>query len=1119
MGLLRQPLFNPRLLARQLESRPIPAEHARLLHGWADEICSGRIVRQKETAIRRPFLDTLLVKVLGYRAYGQGDEWTVHDEQGAAKGSMDCALGFFTDAGGRIVAPFELKGADTSDLDAIMPGRHKSPVQQAWEYANDTPGCRFVLVSNMVELRLYAVGHGRQAYEAWNLVDLVNPAEYARLQLLLSADNLLSGRTAQLLEASAAADKEITRDLYRDYRVLRVNLIVSLAHSNPALSLTEVIEHAQTVLDRILFVAFAEDRGLLPEKTLEQAFESRNLYSPQPIWESFKGLFHAIDRGNPALGIAAYNGGLFAHSAAIDALVIGDDMCRQFQQLGEYDFASEVSVTVLGHIFEQSVADLEELRAAADEGRFELAAQQQVERGSGRSVRGRRKDEGVVYTPDHVTAFIVEQALGGYLAVEFERRLRNYVADPTHPRDADGEIAWKPLTKNDPVRDKLPRTAQGKGARTAKGDVVERAYEYLFWRDWLEFLKTVKVVDPSCGSGAFLVAAFDWLQAEYSRVTEQLHAITGSYDLFDLNKAILNGNLYGVDLNAESVEISKLSLWLKTAERGKPLASLEANIHLGNSLIRGSEYSARAFDWQAAFPDVFARGGFDVVLGNPPYVRMERIKPIKPYLKRHYEVAAERADLYAYFYELGVRELLRPGGRLGYISSGSFLKTGSGEALRRFLLERTTLLALVDFGDLQVFEGVTTYPVIVIAEKRADGAAVDDAATRYLVLERKPDSLSAAFEQHAQPMPQAQLGAGSWQLESPRLAALRRKLTAGHPTLKQVYGSPLYGIKTGLNEAFVVDRATRDDLIRGDPRSAELLKAFVVGDDLNKWRIEPSEQWLIYIPKNALNIDDYPAIRNYLSRFRNRPERKRDLERRATRQEWFELQQGSVGDSGAFDDAKLIYPEISQGPKFSLDFSGAYLNKTVFSLPTGDWRLLGLLSSKLAWFFFLGESSALRGGSWRLLLQQIYLERFPVPSRIEDEQIAELARECQTAAEQRRDLQQAFQRRIPDLAPGGIIDKLPGKLREWWRHDFAGFRREVKKAFRQDIPLTERSDWERYLDRECAKVLAFDAQIARLEADLDRAVYALFGLDDEEIALLESTLQRAPAATAEIAED
>lgn len=1112
MALLRQPLFNPRLIQKQLEIRPIPEGHAQLLHGWAEEIRSGRIARQRETAIRRPFLDTFFVQVLGYRGYGQGATWQIHDEQGAGRGAVDCALGEFTHEAARIVAPFELKGADTSSLDAIMPGRHKSPVQQAWEYANDTPGCRFVLVSNMVELRMYAVGHGRQAYESWNLVDLVNPAEYARLQLLLSAENLLSGRTAQLLESSEQADKEITNRLYRDYRTLRVNLIISLMQSNPALSLAAAIEHAQTILDRVLFIAFAEDRRLLPEKTLAQAFTARNPFSPQPVWDNFKGLFGAIDKGNPALGIAAYNGGLFAHDAALSALTVGDDICRQFEQLGEYDFASEVGVTVLGHIFEQSVADLEELRQAADEGTFELKVKEQTERGTTRSVKGRRKDEGVVYTPDHVTAFIVEQALGGYLQAQFERLLRDYVANPDQPRDADGEIVWKPLARDDKAtRERLPRTGGRAAGGKFQGDVEARAYEYLFWRDWMDVLKTVRVVDPACGSGAFLVAAFDWLQAEYVRVNEQLHAITGSYDLFDLNKAILNGNLYGVDLNAESVEITKLSLWLKTAERGKPLASLEANIHLGNSLIRGNEFSQRAFDWQVAFPEAFAAGGFDVVLGNPPYVRMERIKPIKPYLKRHYQVAADRADLYAYFYELAVRELLRPGGTLGYISSGSFLKTGSGEPLRNFLLKRTRLRTMVDFGDLQIFEGVTTYPVVVIAVKRDEGETpAADESMRYLVLDAKPESLSAAFEQHAQAMPLAQLGGGSWQLETPALAALRRKLTQDHPKLGDVYGSPCRGVVTGLNEAFVVDRGTRDDLIRRDPKSAELLKPFLVGDDLKKWRVEPSDQWLIYIPKNRIDIDDYPAIRDHLAPFRNRPSAKTDLERRATKQEWFELQQPQAAYAEHMERPKIVYGHFSANALFSIDKAGFYSNDKSYFIPSADAYLLGLLNSAVYWFLFTSIAPFVRGGYYEARVQ--YIETLPVPRAPADvvEEISRRACAAQGAAESRRGMHRAFARRIPDLAPGGRVDKLPGALQAWWQHDFSAFRAAIKKHFKQDIPLAERSAWEHYLEAERAKVLALDAEIARLEAELDRAVYTLFGLTESEIALLESTLQRAP---------
>ena len=175
-------------------------------------------------------------------------------------------------------------------------------------------------------------------------------------------------------------------------------------------------------------------------------------------------------------------------------------------------------------------------------------------------------------------------------------------------------------------------------------------------------------------------------------------------------------NLYGVDLNRELVEITRLSLWLKTARRDHRLQNLETTIRVGDSLIEDAAYAARPFDWRAAFPEVFANGGFDVVIGNPPYVRMELIKAVKPYLAAKYQVVSDRADLYAYFYERGVG-LLKEGGRLGFISSSTFFRTGSGEPLRRLLSETTAIETIVDFGDAQVFAGVTTYPAILALRK------------------------------------------------------------------------------------------------------------------------------------------------------------------------------------------------------------------------------------------------------------------------------------------------------------------------------------------------------------------------------------------------------------------
>ena len=218
-------LFNKKTIARRvaLAGPPDPARAAALAK-WAESIASGRVASLKETELHAPFMQ-LMIDAFGYRGpIGQG-EFTITQEQSIIQGSVDLALGHFADDGRRIVAPFELKGADTRNLDAVMPGRAKTPVDQAWEYATNNPGTKWVLVSNYLELRLYAYGEGRQAYEAFDLRHLHDGDGYARAQLLLSADALLGGGTAALLEESRRENKDITDRLYGDYKTLRSDLI------------------------------------------------------------------------------------------------------------------------------------------------------------------------------------------------------------------------------------------------------------------------------------------------------------------------------------------------------------------------------------------------------------------------------------------------------------------------------------------------------------------------------------------------------------------------------------------------------------------------------------------------------------------------------------------------------------------------------------------------------------------------------------------------------------------------------------------------------------------------------------------------------------------------------
>lgn len=845
------PLFNAKVLQRaSVGIQTIPEGHVPLLTRWAGMVRDGSIRSHKETALDGDFKKDIVEAILGYRPAGHNHGQTVDAEHPIGSGRVDLALGYFGE-NSTVIAPFELKGATTRDLDAPMPGRNISPVDQAWGYARAVGrSVRWVLVSNYVEIRLYSYRDGTLEYERFELSRIDELEEYRRLLTLLSAENLLGGRSLDLLHESLEADKETGDTFYAEYQDLRERLIGEIAADPAKYAPERVIALAQTVMDRILFIAFAEDRQLLPRNLLAETADARNAFDPHPTWDNFKGLFRLIDEGGEVeIGdqrqtINAYNGGLFRRDPEIEHLTLSNVACEGFKSLGNYDFAEDVDVTILGHIFEQSLRDLEKHLALArgeEEGDY---------RTLGKS-KGRRKQDGIYYTPEFVARFITERTLGAAMNDLFCATLHEH---------AEGNPG-----KYEALRFRVGERSYKAGSPTA------RTSELTAWYDYRSRLQNLRVVDPACGSGIFLVTAFDSLKREFDRTNAkiaELRGEEGAIDMFDIDAEILRGNLYGVDVNTESVEITKLSLWLKTAKRDRPLDALDHTIRVGDSLIEDSNYAylQHGFTWEGSFPEVFDsemnEAGFDVVLGNPPYVRMERIKPMKPFLETRYEVVADRADLYCYFYERGLR-LLKSDGRLGFISSVAFFKARYGKALRDYLRTQATIECAIDFYDEQIFEGVTTSPVILTMRA---GEPPEDHPIRYWdVLELPSEEFGAAFDDRASYYPQAALTSGSWQLESEELRRLRSKIVADHPTLENVYGQPVYGIKTGRNEAFVIDEAKRDELIASDPRSEKIVKRLLVGDDCERWRVEWGDQYLIYTPKNCIAIDDYPAVRDHLA--------------------------------------------------------------------------------------------------------------------------------------------------------------------------------------------------------------------------------------------------------------
>lgn len=604
----------------------------------------------------------------------------------------------------------------------------------------------------MDEFRLYWSDRGDREFMRFkisaDLFDgetLLNESDEARFdrfvfQKIFSPKMLLvqgaSGKSplANLIDKQWIHEKKLEKAFYKEYRAYRENLCDALIENNgestdrfPGTK-GRLVRLAQKILDRFIFVFFCEDMGtrigyppqLLRDYLIKEA--SSEYFDPNgyDVWDKLKVLFGSMNSGGKfgTFSVSQFNGGLFSDDPALNALHVPNRVfCAPGQGINEaslaqykntllylsarYNYATgfgnqpdeaaqeatELGLYTLGRIFEQSITELEVLEAEAD-GKPSL------------NKITKRKRDGVYYTPEWIVERIVEDTLG--------RRLE----------EIKTECGW-PLS--------VDTTARGKKLR------LKSISEYE------ERLSDIKVVDPACGSGAFLITALrrltkEWSDLRYLRSADEGGEYTAPGDV-TINR-ILTTNIYGVDINASSVEIAKLALWLHTANGQSPLSSLDDTIKEGNSLIGPEFFNSLAeptaeererinpFDWKAAFPDVFDDtrpngAGFDIVIGNPPYVKLQNFRKV------HADMAAflqkDRAgnetyastqtgsfDLYLPFIEKGI-SLLNSKGRLGYIAPNVWIMNEYGEGLRNHVSSGKHLEGWIDFGSHQIFDEATIY--------------------------------------------------------------------------------------------------------------------------------------------------------------------------------------------------------------------------------------------------------------------------------------------------------------------------------------------------------------------------------------------------------------------------
>jgi type I restriction-modification system DNA methylase subunit len=742
-----------------------------------------------------------------------------------------------------------------------------------------------------------------------------------------SKEYVLNGSFDKFVQSDAnkkgteSVDKEFLDSLnkWRSY------LAVNISWNNKNLSEDEINYAVQQTIDRIIFLRIAEDRHIEPYSSLKHILNHGEFYN------NLYDIFRIADD--------KYNSGLFdlkkdriSEFLKIENKVLKTIINELYYPECPYEF-SVLPVEILGSVYEQFLGKIIRITPAHH---AKIEDKPEV-----------KKAGGVYYTPQYIVDYIVKKSVG---------------------RLIDGKS---------PVE-----------------------------------ISKIKILDPACGSGSFLIGAYQYLldyhKNYYSNCGRPLKGNKGSPLTPDgqlttaEKKRILLSNIYGVDLDSNAVEVTKLSLLLKCMEgetevsinqqlrlfNERVLPPLDNNIKSGNSIIDtdyydckldfGEEKKIKPFNWKNSFADVFKQGGFDIVIGNPPYVRQELLRAQKEYFHGHYEVYNGMADLYSYFIERSLK-LLNKDGIYGVIVANKWMRANYGEPLRRFL-KMHNLFEIIDFGDLPVFENARTYPCILIV-----GKALHKFKQIKLTIARTLNfnSLSDYVKQNHTFISKESLQDNSWSLAEEKTQRLFVKIQqAGVPLKTYVKGKILYGIKTGLNEAFVVNKETKAKLITEDPKSAEVIKPFLLGKDIKRYHALSPNSYLILFPKGftkdkVKNTKDawkwlqenYPAISKYLEPFESKAKKRYDKG-----EYWWELR--ACDYYPEFEKSKILLTDIALRMQATFDTDNYYSVNTTYIIPVDDKYLLGILNSKLIHYYFSKISSSIRGGYLRFIRQ--YLETIPV---------------------------------------------------------------------------------------------------------------------------------------------
>lgn len=950
------------------------------------------ILQSKEEQFQEGFLRELFVKVLGY-TLNPSPDYNLITEQKNETNSKKADGAILKDD--NVVGVIELKDHKTPDLAKIE--------SQAFGYKSKHKGTRIVVISNFEKLRLYI--DNAVEFREWDLFKLTEE-DFRELYLCLAWDQVSRDIVFQMKDESVSTEDQITKALYKDYSQFKRVLFADILKQNPTPEGKDekewqllLFKKTQKLLDRLLFIFFAEDCGLLPPNSMVQIIDQweqlKDMDAYVPFYERVKKYFGYMNTGfqGKKYEIFAYNGGLFKPDEVLDTIKISDDLLAEHtRKLSAYDFESDVDVNILGHIFENSLSEIEEVT-------------QQINSGNAPQT-SKRKQDGVFYTPQYITKYIVENTVGRLCA---EKKQQMGILEEEYFSDQRRQIQTKKR-------------------------LLEQLQQY---RDWL---LQITILDPACGSGAFLNAALQFLIAEHKLLDEMEAKITGSSIEFQgVENSILENNLYGVDINEESVEIAQLALWLRTAKPHRKLNSLNENIKCGNSLISDPAIAGdKAFNWQEQFPKVFEKGRFDVVIGNPPYVNMVNIQneQERKYYQNNYSTVKNKCDLYSIFTEKA-KSLLMDNGLLGFIFPNSWMGTDSFSIFRDFLSKEVTVYQLVELPP-GVFEDAVVTTVLCFYKNMRPQASnnIDIYACVEKQFIKKDFVLS--YEQVLN--------------NSNSSFAFEKTISLENVPCKKLseIASFSLGIKTSDDARFVFEEPIDDTCYK-----------FIRGRNISRWFHPRNNEWIWYQPTL---ICEKPGGRpRVLDNF--------------------------------LVNKKIVIQDIATQINATIDCEKYLCNDTlniIYSLDNGYSfeYILCILNSKLVnvWFKKIYPAG--------LHIKTNQLEKIPIPTISTECQqpFVVLADTMLSLNSQLQEKRSRFLRRVSENLEGV---KITTALQTFDKLTFAEFTAELKKQ-KIRLSLSQQDEWEEYFNKNVSECQQLTQKIQTTDEEIDQRVFDLYGLTQEE---------------------